>query len=209
MPSPSLPRQAFYAKRIHDFNDAQRLATNASGTQLGGFPETAPFVGIADAGVGPEGSGPIGWQTFQPEAQLWLYKYYGDLSTLHESFNATHAFVRMLAAAGPVEHGLGDWMPVDATSTAFTGLGFQRMAFLAFANISRLVGAPDLASMYAAKAGAIATELNALFFDAQVLSCDLHISRDLPRAASSTRASSRTERHLPHQGCRPGAVVSR
>ena len=40
----------------------------------GGFTETAPFVGMADAGLGG-GSGPIGWQTFQPAVLLWLYKY--------------------------------------------------------------------------------------------------------------------------------------
>ena len=34
----------FYEKRIQDYNDAQR--------DNGGFTETAPFVGIADAGLG-------------------------------------------------------------------------------------------------------------------------------------------------------------
>ena len=129
--------EAFYAKRVRDFNDAQRFG--AEGT--GGFPETSPFVGIADAGVGPVGSGPVGWQTFQPEAQLWLYKYYGDTETMVRSFNATRAFVAMLDQNPPsLETGLGDWMPIDSTSTAFTGLGFQRMAYLAFANISSIVG---------------------------------------------------------------------
>lgn len=86
--------EAFYAKRVRDFNDAQRLSAasdaaaagrdgagrggatffRGGGTQLGGFTETAPFVGISDGGVGPAGSGPIGWQSYQPEAQLWLYK---------------------------------------------------------------------------------------------------------------------------------------
>ena len=38
-----------------------------------GFTETAPFVGMGDGGLGP-GTGPIGWETFQPIAMLWLYK---------------------------------------------------------------------------------------------------------------------------------------
>ena len=158
--------EAFYSKRVVDFNDAQRLLKGSKAV-LGGFTETAPFVGIADGGVGPPGSGPIGWQAYQPEAQLWLYKYYGDLNTLHSSFNSTLAFVRMLDAAAPgaVEHGLGDWMPIGSTSTAFTGLGFQRMAYLAFANISSLVGAPALAHEFTAKARALAVELNKRFLD--------------------------------------------
>jgi alpha-L-rhamnosidase len=60
---------AFYRKWVLDYNDAQRLS--ASG-KLVGFNETSPFVGIQTAGLGPE-TGPIGWETFQPEAQLWLY----------------------------------------------------------------------------------------------------------------------------------------
>jgi hypothetical protein len=51
----------FYEKRVLDYSDARR--------PNGGFTETAPFVGMADAGMGG-GSGPIGWQTFQPIAQV-------------------------------------------------------------------------------------------------------------------------------------------
>ena len=158
--------EAFYTKRVRDFNDAQRQATDASGELIVGFTETAPFVGISDRGIGPAGSGPIGWQSYQPEALLWLYKYYGAVDILHEAFNATHAFVRMLDEAGTaVEGGLGDWMPVDETSTAFTGLGFQRMSYLAFANISSIVGAPALEDEYNAKAKAVAQTMNARFLD--------------------------------------------
>ena len=52
---------AFYSKRILDYADAQRAN--------GGFTETAPFVGIDDAGMGGD-SGPIGWQSFMPIAQV-------------------------------------------------------------------------------------------------------------------------------------------
>merc|ERR1711871_457842 len=71
----------FYRKRVLDFNDAQRR----SNTKLTGFTETSPYVGIADGGIGP-GTGPIGWETYQPVAQLWLYKYYGDVQTMSDSF---------------------------------------------------------------------------------------------------------------------------
>ena len=125
----------FYRKRVQDFNDAVRL--DATSGNFGGFPETAPFVNIADASLIPgDKSGPIGWETYQPVAQLWLYKYYGDTVTLKESFNLTLAYVSQLdTEPSGIESGLGDWMPVQSTSSAFTGLGFQRMSYLAFANI--------------------------------------------------------------------------
>ena len=105
----------FYAKRVRDFNDAQR--------DDGGFTETSPFVGITDAGLVPgAGTGPIGWETYQPVTQLWLYKYYGDTDTMAEAFNATYDYIKLLDTNPPgVGHGLGDWMPVEGTSTTFTG----------------------------------------------------------------------------------------
>ena len=155
---------AFYAKRVRDFNDAQRQGPPGSG--LGGFTETAPFVGISDGGVGPAGSGPIGWQTFQPEAQLWLYRYYGDIRSMKDAFNATYAFIRMLDTdPSAVETGLGDWMPAEATSPAFTGLGFKRMAYLAFANISHVLGHEQLAKRYRGYAAAVTTTINDRFLD--------------------------------------------
>ena len=40
------------------------------------------------AGLGG-GSGPIGWETFEPEGILWLYKYYGNVQIIAESYNYT------------------------------------------------------------------------------------------------------------------------
>lgn len=70
------------------------------------------------------------------------------------------------AAAEQVEGGLGDWMPVDDTSTAYTGRGFQRGSYLAFANISSLLGEAALAKEYAGKAASVGAALNARFLDA-------------------------------------------
>lgn len=149
----------FYSKRVRDFNDAARAD--------GGFTETSPFVGITDAGlVAGAGTGPIGWETYQPVTQLWLYKYYGDTDTMKESFDATYAYIKLLDTnpAG-IGNGLGDWMPVEGTSTEFTGPGFQRMSYLAFANITEILGKPDLAAHYRGKVGAIDAALNTLFLN--------------------------------------------
>jgi alpha-L-rhamnosidase len=50
----------FYNKVVRDYADAQR--------DNGGMTETAPFVGIADQGLGGQ-SGPIGWQIAHPFLQ--------------------------------------------------------------------------------------------------------------------------------------------
>ena len=55
----------------------------------GGFEGDLPG-GFKQAG------GPIGWQTYQPVTQLWLYKYYGDLTTMRDSFERTYAYIRAL-----------------------------------------------------------------------------------------------------------------
>ena len=171
----------FYAKRVRDFNDAQ-TADPATG-ELAAFTETSPFVGIRCGGCGQDGGftgdlpaftgagGPIGWQTYQPVTQLWLYKYYGDEQTMRDSFNHTLAYVKMIEAAGldpestSIDSGLGDWMPVQDTSDSYTGPGFQRMSYLAFANITELLGKPEMAKEYRAKAAAVAAKINAAFLN--------------------------------------------
>ena len=54
---------AFYRKRVADFSSSAR--------SNGGFTETAPYVGIADASLGG-GAGPIDWATVQPYLQVIL-----------------------------------------------------------------------------------------------------------------------------------------
>ena len=44
---------------------------------------------------------PIGWETYQPVTQLWLYKYYGDLQTMKDSFNQTRAYIELLDSNPP------------------------------------------------------------------------------------------------------------
>ena len=49
--------------------------------------ETAPFVGISDAGLGGDKSGPIGWDTVQIIMQVWipLTVLYTRIDTVHIS----------------------------------------------------------------------------------------------------------------------------
>ena len=121
----------FYEKRVVDYSDARRAN--------GGFTETAPFVSMANSGMGGD-SGPIGWQTFQPAAQLWLYKYFGNKRTLEVNWNRTKQFMEFLTTAPPT--GLGDWMPTERPTPTMTAPLFQHECFLAAANISLILGEP-------------------------------------------------------------------
>jgi alpha-L-rhamnosidase len=148
----------FYAKRLDDVLDAQRAN--------GGITETAPFVGISDAGLGG-GSGPIGWQTYFTTAAAWLLKYYGNRPAVERAFGAATRYVEFLDAAprSAIENGLGDWMPIETPAVPLTGLGFQHISYLAYANLSLVVGNASQAAAYSARAAAIADALNAAFLD--------------------------------------------
>ena len=52
-----------------------------------------------------------------------------------------------------------------ATSTSYTGRGFQRMSYLAFANITELLGMPSLAAKYRTKANTISSAINKAFLN--------------------------------------------
>jgi len=155
---------AFYRKRVRDFNDAQ-VKSPISG-KLVGFTETSPYVGIKTNGLGYD-TGPIGWETFQPEALLWLYKYYGDTRTMKESYEHTKAYIELLdTEPDQIEHGLGDWLSLDPTDVAYTGRGFQYMSYLAFANITEILGMPStIAAKYRQKAASIVSRINSRFLN--------------------------------------------
>lgn len=152
---------SFYEKRMVDYSDSQAATTDGS------FTETAPFVTIADAGLTPgDRGGPIGWATYQPVGQLWLYRYYGNLRVLQRLQNSTEAFVRLLDTSPPgIDHGLGDWMPVEHSQTAVTGRGFLRECYLAYANISSVLGNAAAAAKYSQAAEAAAARFNAMFLN--------------------------------------------
>ncbi len=58
----------FYANTVDQLRESQR--------ENGGFTETAPYVGIADEGLGGQ-SGPIGWGTAFPQLFMDLHRFYG------------------------------------------------------------------------------------------------------------------------------------
>ena len=78
-------------------------------------------MGIASNGFG-EGSGPIGWQSFFPQVQRELYKYFANTRALSDMRNATRQWIDLvLSHPYEVEHGLGDWMATDFVPTVISG----------------------------------------------------------------------------------------
>ncbi len=63
----------FYAKTVRDFSDDAQPD--------GALPETAPYVGISDAGL-TKTAGPIGWGTVLPLLLTQLYQYCEDTALI-------------------------------------------------------------------------------------------------------------------------------
>ena len=107
--------ERFYRKTITDHIDAQR--------ENGGFTMTAPFVGIADSGLG-EKSGPVDWGTAVPLLVDGLIRFHGDTATAKRFWPALVAWWNLLetrAVNGILDNGLGDHETLVERSTAVTG----------------------------------------------------------------------------------------
>jgi alpha-L-rhamnosidase len=150
---------ALLEKRLRDAVDAQR--------PNGGFTETAPFVGISDAGLGGD-AGPIGWAAWPVHAAMWAHKYHGNGRAVAASYAPSAAFVAFLATApaGRIEYGLGDWMALENKCIELTGRGFELSTYAEFANMSAVVGNASEAARWHAAAAAAAGRLNAQFLNA-------------------------------------------
>jgi alpha-L-rhamnosidase len=152
----------FYAKRIIDIN----LAADPTN---GGFTETAPYVGIQDAGLGGR-AGPVGWGVAQPLVLWYLYRYYGNVELIRESYNASKAWIELLKSrAGPgllLNNGLSDWMSTDPTAPILTGTGFFYASAVMQSRFASIVGNAADAQEYAALAQRIAEASHAAFYNA-------------------------------------------
>ncbi len=92
-----------YEKTIKDFVAEQRVN--------GGFPETAPFMGIQTKGTG-EGAGPLGWQLAVPYLLKTHYQYYGNAALVTELLPALEcqmAHLNTLDQENLAQFCLGDW----------------------------------------------------------------------------------------------------
>lgn len=150
---------AFYAKTVRDFADAAR--------PKGGMTETAPFVGIADEGLGDK-SGPIGWQLAFPLLQYKLYQYYGDLRLIREQYPAARRhleFLRANATNDMITKCIGDHESLDPKPTPVTSTAFYCFNAALVARFAELLGKQDDARQYRELAKRIHTAFLKKFFD--------------------------------------------
>ena len=148
----------FYAKRLVDFADARRVS--------GAFTETAPFVGIASAGLNATGAGPICWEAYAAGATDWMYRYFGHERAVAAARTAMAEYIALLDAdiAG-IENGLGDWMALEPKALPLTGRVCQLLSYRAYANASRVTGHTAAATEYKQRAAALAVMINSRFLD--------------------------------------------
>lgn len=134
---------AFCRKVARDFGDAQR--------PNGGFTETAPFVGIADAGFGG-GSGPIGWGTVHPLLLEQLYTYYGEEALAAEQYEAAKAWIGLLESNAKdylIDNGIGDHESLAEKDTLVSASSFFYYNARALERIARRLGHKEDAEHFA------------------------------------------------------------
>jgi alpha-L-rhamnosidase len=124
----------FYAKATRDFADARR--------PNGGITETAPYVGIADLGLGG-GAGPVGWGTAHPMMLWQLYQYYGDRRLLEEQYPIAKDWLKLLEASAKDDilvNGISDHESLVPKPQALTGTAFLYYNAALMARIAKVLG---------------------------------------------------------------------
>jgi alpha-L-rhamnosidase len=147
----------FYAKMVRDYADAVR--------PNGGMTETAPFVGIADEGLGGD-AGPIGWGTAFVQLQWQLYQHYGERRLLEEQYPLTRKwveFLRTCAKDGILDNGISDHESLVPKPRALTGTAFYYHNVHLLSHIAATLGKADDAARYGALADDIKRAFNRRF----------------------------------------------
>jgi len=147
----------FYAKAVRDFADARR--------PNGGLTETAPYVGIADEGLGG-GAGPVGWGTAHPLLVWQLYQYYGDRQLMAEQYDVARDWLALLertAKDGILDNGISDHESLVPKPRALTGTAFYYYNAYLLSNIAQALGKKDDAARYASLAQSIREAFNRRF----------------------------------------------
>ena len=149
----------FYAKVVHDFADAVR--------PNGGFTETAPYVGIADSGLGG-GSGPIGWGTVHP-LMLWqLYQHYGDVRLLEEQYDAAKRYLSLIEATAKddvLANCIGDHESLAPKQPELSSTAFYWLNATLIARIARVLNHAEEAAHFDQAAERVAASFNRHFLD--------------------------------------------
>lgn len=147
----------FYRKSVRDLADAAR--------PNGGLTETAPYVGIADEGLGG-GSGPVEWGTAHPLLLRHLYQYYGERRLLEEQYETARRWVELLRSRAQghiLDNGIGDHETLAPKVRPLLGTAYYFYNVRLLAEIAGLLGRTADAEQYGRLAAEIRGAFNARF----------------------------------------------
>jgi alpha-L-rhamnosidase len=146
--------QAMYERWQYDMLDGQ--------LPDGNVPEVAPG-NVCDSYNSPWWGGCAVWLPW------YWYQYYGDRSLLKASYPAMKRYVDFLEKAankdGLQDWGLTDWLPVESTPRPMVNTPGHYLCADIVSRTATLLGFPEDAKVYAAKAVAIRDNFNARFLD--------------------------------------------
>jgi alpha-L-rhamnosidase len=114
------------------------------------MPETAPYVGIADSGMGG-GSGPIGWGITHPYLQEQLYLYYGNEQIIRKQYETTKRWIEFLrshANENIINDCLGDWEGIEPKSIPLTATAYYYNSVRMLAKFAEILGKREDAKNY-------------------------------------------------------------
>jgi alpha-L-rhamnosidase len=133
---------AFYAKAVEDLADAARPD--------GALTETAPYVGIADAGLG-EGGGPIGWAMGHPVLLDRLHRYYGAEELIEEQYAVAAMWLDLVGRLAPdhlVRVEIGDHESITPTSIPLMATAHYHDVAVTMQRLAKIVGRDQDAARY-------------------------------------------------------------
>ncbi|MFB9136131.1 family 78 glycoside hydrolase catalytic domain [Vibrio olivae] len=155
-----------YQKTLADFvNDVR---------DNGGFPETAPFMGIKSNGTG-EGAGPLGWQLAVPYLLKMHHRHYGNQQLIEQwipSLEAQFSHLESIGLPAISECCLGDWgsstpsegdYKQSSPARAFTASCFYYYHAQLLAEFEQCIGRSDKADGYQIKANNIKQQIKHLY----------------------------------------------
>lgn len=149
----------FYSKTVYDHRDAARPS--------GAMTETAPYMGIADAGFG-DGSGPIGWQLGFAVALKKIHDYYGDIRIVADNYDTLKKqieFLRAHAQGNIISNCISDHEMIEnPRPAALTATGHYYNHVIILAEFARLLGKTEDARTYEQLANEIKAAFIAKFY---------------------------------------------
>ncbi len=158
----------FYEKTVIDFADA-------AGAD-GGLTETAPFVGISDAGLTRE-SAPVEWGTALPVLLNNLYQYYGNIELIENQYPTAKNWVDFMSAHAKddiISNTIGDHESLETKLVSPSATAYYYFNACLLVHFAELLNKQTDIEKYTALANRIKTAFISKFFNPASGNIDSH-----------------------------------